>query len=157
MNNIYFQPLLTEKEWIETNLPSFGVYKHLSNAKEDFPNHYIIAYSGNDIENPTYLDKEENSNQSKDKLTITKNRFLEWYFEHGQDTEKNDLRISLANSIIHQMNVTGFGSYSVQELFDKCNQEAIRLYFTEEYAHNSDEFDIELSDCDFDYELELID
>lgn len=89
-------------------------------------------------------------------LTITKERFLEWYFEYGQDQENKDLRIELANSIIHQMRTAGFGSYSVNELFDGCNQEAIIGHFTEE-LNDADKYDTELSDLGFEYTISLID
>lgn len=91
------------------------------------------------------------------KLTITKGRFLDWYFNYGQDQENEELRINLANSIIDQMFKVGFGSMSVQELFDGCNQEAIRVYFTQEYDMQTDEFDIELSDLGIPYEISLVD
>jgi hypothetical protein len=90
-------------------------------------------------------------------LTITKGRFLDWYFNYGQDQENKELRVDLANSIIDQMYKVGFGSFSVAELFDNCNQEAIRAYFTEEYDYQTDEFDIELQDLGFEYTITLID
>ena len=34
-------------------------------------------------------------------LTITKERFLDWYFDYGQDQENLELRTNLAN--LHQM------------------------------------------------------
>ena len=70
------------------------------------------------------------------KLTITKSRFLDWYFESGQDQENDDLKKDLVESLIHSMRQVGFASISVQELFDNCNQEAIRLDFTEEGCEN---------------------
>jgi hypothetical protein len=89
-------------------------------------------------------------------LHITKDRFLDWYFEYGQDQEKTETRISLANSIISQMYGTGQGSYSVQELFDGCNQESIRAFFTQEFHMQTDDFDIELSDLGETYEINLV-
>ncbi len=90
-------------------------------------------------------------------LKITKERFLDWYFNYGQDEENKELRVDLANSIIDQMYKVGFGSFSVVELFDNCNQESIRAYFTQEYDMQTDEFDIELSDLGFEYTITLID
>ena len=89
-------------------------------------------------------------------LTIKKERFLEWYFDYGQDKEQKDLRIDLANSIIDHMYKVGFGSYSVQELFDNCNQESIRAYFTCQYDMMTDEFDIELSDLNKKYSITIV-
>lgn len=36
---------------------SFEVYHSKEEAQKDFPHHKIIEYSGNDIENPTFVDK----------------------------------------------------------------------------------------------------
>lgn len=90
------------------------------------------------------------------KLTIKKDRFLDWYFGYGQDQEQEELRIDLANSIINQMYKVGFGSFSVQELFDNCNQDSIRAYFTCQYDMLTDDYDIELSDLKVNYSITLI-
>ena len=89
-------------------------------------------------------------------LTITKERFLDWYFDYGQDQENLELRTNLANSIIHQMYSVGHGSMSVNELFDTCDQDSIRAYFTQEYDMQTDEYDIELSDLNTPYTITLI-
>lgn len=90
------------------------------------------------------------------KLTITRERFLEWYYGYGQDQENTELQNDLAKSIIHQMYTVGFGSMSVQEIFDGCNQDSIRAYFTQEFDGQTDDYDIELSDLPFSYKLKLI-
>jgi len=89
------------------------------------------------------------------KLTITKGSFLDWYFNSGQDQEMEELRKHLADSIIHQMYSVGHGSMSVEELFDRCNQDAIKIGFTEQYNEETDDYDIELSDLSTPYEIEL--
>lgn len=90
-------------------------------------------------------------------FTIKKDRFLDWYYNYGQDQENKELRLNLAESIIDQMSKVGFGSMSVQEIFDTCNQEAIRVFYTQEFAYRTDDFDIELSDLGVDYTIILID
>jgi len=89
------------------------------------------------------------------RLTITKGRFLDWYFNSGQDQEMKELRKNLAESIIHQMYSVGHGSMSVQELFDGCNQDAIRIGFTEQYNEETDDPHVELLDLNTPYEIEL--
>jgi len=89
------------------------------------------------------------------KLTTTKGSFLDWYFNSGQDQEMEELRKHLADSIIHQMYSVGHGSMSVEELFDRCNQDAIKIGFTEQYNEETDDYDIELSDLSTPYEIEL--
>lgn len=89
------------------------------------------------------------------KLTIKKEKFLDWYF-NGQDQEEIELRIDLANSIIDQMYKVGFSSFSVQELFDNCNKDSIRVYFTCQYYMMTDDFDIELSDLNENYSITLV-
>lgn len=89
------------------------------------------------------------------KLTIKKSRFLDWYFDYGQDQENQELRVELANSIIDQMYKTGFGSCSVQELFDNSNHDSIRYCFTEECKDEDN--DMELQDLFKEFEVTLID
>ena len=89
-------------------------------------------------------------------LTITKGRFLDWYFNSGQDQEMKESKMDLAKSIIHQMYSVGHGSMSVEEIFDGCNQDAIRIGFTEEYDEQRDEYEVELSDLGIPYTITLI-
>lgn len=89
-------------------------------------------------------------------LTIRKDRFLDWYFYYGQDQEQVELRTELADIIIAQMYKDGFGSFSVQELFDNCNKDSIRAYFTCQYDMMTDDYDIELSDLKEIYCITLI-
>jgi hypothetical protein len=86
------------------------------------------------------------------KLTITKNRFLDWYYESGQDSEIVELKFDLAERIIEQLRSQGVANISVQDLFDACNPESIRLNFTEQGTE--DDYDIELGDLG-DYEITL--
>jgi hypothetical protein len=53
---VYYQPVLTEREMFENDVFSWHVYRSLMNAKKDFPNNEIKEYSGDDIENPVYVD-----------------------------------------------------------------------------------------------------
>jgi hypothetical protein len=53
---VYYQPELSVTEWESGKLASFQVYRDWLNAKKDYPNHNIIMYSGNDIEQPTFVD-----------------------------------------------------------------------------------------------------
>lgn len=89
-------------------------------------------------------------------LTIKKHRFIAWYFEYGQDKENNNLKLDLAESIIHQLLSTGSGSISARELFNNCNHDSIRAFYTEEYDGLTDEYGVELSDLPFKYEIKLI-
>ena len=58
MKTIYYQPILNEGEWENLDIYSFEVYYSFEKCKKDFPNHTIAAYSGDDIENPTYRDNQ---------------------------------------------------------------------------------------------------
>ena len=44
----------------------------------------------------------------------------------------------------------------INELFDTCDQDSIRAYFTQEYDMQTDEYDIELSDLNTPYTITLI-
>lgn len=102
------------------------------------------------------LQKFKLKNTSK-KLTIKKQRFLDWYFYDGQDDENEELRYDLAKEIIDQLYKKDVATISIQKLFDNSNHDSIKAYFTEEFDQQTDEYDIELSELDFMYELTLID
>lgn len=59
---IYYQPNLTEKEFIENDLYSFQIYLQKENAQKDFPNSEIIQYKENDIEDFSVIDFTESFN-----------------------------------------------------------------------------------------------
>lgn len=82
-------------------------------------------------------------------LTITKERFLDWYFYYGQDSEN-----SLANRIINQLFKTGVGTISVDELFSECNLGAIIFGFTEQCKDEDNKDEIE--DLFKDFNIKLI-
>ena len=59
---VYYQPDLSEQWDViggDAPIPSFGVYKSRENAQKAHPNATIIMYSGYDIENPTYMESEQ--------------------------------------------------------------------------------------------------
>ena len=62
MTNIYFQPDYQGDDVLVTidgkQLSSSCVYSDLEIAKQDFPDRPIIAYSGDDIEEPFFVDRE---------------------------------------------------------------------------------------------------
>lgn len=69
---VIFQPILTDTEWAASELSSFMVYRELKNAKKDFPNKEIGAYFFDDIEDPTFVDGEEDKDISMCLSTIKK-------------------------------------------------------------------------------------
>jgi hypothetical protein len=89
-------------------------------------------------------------------LTIRKERLLEWYFESGQDSENEELKLNLADIIINQLFESGKAVFSVEDIFEMCNKDAIRAYFTEEFAYQTDDYDTELSDLEFEYKIDLV-
>lgn len=91
------------------------------------------------------------------KLTIKKEHFLNWYYYNGQDDENKELGYDLGSQIIEQLFKKDVATISVQVLFDGCNHNLIKACLTEEYFDNTEEYDIELSDLGFSYELTLID
>ena len=91
------------------------------------------------------------------KLTITKERFLEWYFNHGQDQEIEENANSVAKSIIEQLFKTGVGSITVNEIFDGCNLNAIKMYYTVEFDMQTELHDYPISDLNMPYEIKLVD
>jgi len=54
---VYYQPIMTDAQWNEhRDFNSFDVYRSFHKAKADFPDCEIGAYSGDDIEDPNYVD-----------------------------------------------------------------------------------------------------
>jgi len=92
-------------------------------------------------------------------LYITKQRFLEWYYEDGEGTtEYESLRLELAEKVIERLKEGNSATITTEEIFnDMCNQKAIRLYFCVGYDEDTDRNDFELQDCGFEYTLTLID
>ena len=91
------------------------------------------------------------------KLTITKERFLDWYFESGQDSENASIKDDLATRLIKGLQADNSFTITTQDIFDECNHEAIRCYFLEEYADDTENYDIEVSDLNVEFEISLID
>jgi len=89
-------------------------------------------------------------------LTITKQRFLDWYYEQVYTEESEQLRLNLAEQVLKEFYEKGKTDLTVKDIFEKCNQDAIRAYFTEEYNYQTDEYDVELSDLGFEYNLILL-
>ena len=89
----------------------------------------------------------------KIKLTITGKNFLEWYFESGLEMENRETKVAFANSIISQMRVAGFGSYSIEELFNECPTDHINGTSTEQLS--DPRYSIKLGDLGFEYELDF--
>ena len=59
---VYYQPEFVDGKppfYQGTELYSFEVYHSKSEAQKDFPKHKIIEYSGDDIEEPTFVDEDE--------------------------------------------------------------------------------------------------
>lgn len=54
----YYQPVLQDSEW-GILLCSFQVYYNKTKLEKDFPGREIKEYSGDDIENPTFVDERE--------------------------------------------------------------------------------------------------
>jgi hypothetical protein len=61
--NIYFQPEFDNEDLFTPNgveLWSYYVYANFDNARKDFRDRKIIAYKGEDIENPYFIDGDGN-------------------------------------------------------------------------------------------------
>jgi hypothetical protein len=86
-------------------------------------------------------------------LTITVSRFLEYYYEQGSDQEIEQLKLELAEQVIEGFYNTGQCCILVQDIFDKCDKNAIHVNYIEEF---SNDIYNELSDVMTDFELKLI-
>jgi hypothetical protein len=62
---------------------------------------------------------------------ITKNRFLDWYFESGQDSENEEIRNELAEKMINSLFKDNTFTLNTNDIFENCNKWAIRLCYIE--------------------------
>jgi len=80
MKKVYYQPNLSDKEWYANKwFNTIDVYHSFDNAKRDFPNAEIGAYSGDDIENPNFIDE----NEEIDKLKETHEKIRTILIDNG--------------------------------------------------------------------------
>jgi hypothetical protein len=87
---------------------------------------------------------------------ITKNNFLKWYFEDGQDSENEQTKEDLAELVIKKLFESDTCVIATQSIFNECNQSAIGIGYLEEFK-DSDMY-TELGDYMYpNYELILID
>jgi len=86
-------------------------------------------------------------------LRITKVRFLTFYFEYGQDSENEEIRLNLANRVINSLFKDGTSVVTVLDIFNECNHDAIRCGYIEGFDVDDER---ELGQLEYDYELELI-
>jgi len=90
-------------------------------------------------------------------FTIKKSRFVEWYFEDGQDSENLAIRENLVSQVIEDLAMHGKSTITVEDIFEDCNKGAIKIFYLEEFDPESDDDSTELMDLDYEYKLELID
>jgi hypothetical protein len=91
-SNVYYQPIMTDAQWNENKwFNSFDVYHSFHNAKTDFPNCEIGAYSGDDIEEPNYIDT--------DSLIETHEKIRQVLIDNGSE-EYGDCIIDEISSVV---------------------------------------------------------
>ena len=67
------------------------------------------------------------------KLHITKENFIEWYFNTGADDEQKDARYNLGEKVINSLTEGKIFSFSVEDAFNECEMECVSLDYIEEY------------------------
>lgn len=85
---------------------------------------------------------------------IKRSRFVEWYFDSGQDSENLAIRESLAEQVIEDLRRNNQSLVTIKSIFDECNHEAVRLNFVEGFTE--EDYDREFSDLDGENSLILI-
>lgn len=84
--------------------------------------------------------------------------FLIWYFHEGQDTEKRELRESLAELVIDKLsNYPKVATVTVEDVFKNCNQASIPLRCLEGIdVVEAYDNDLTVADLDYDCNVTLI-
>ena len=90
------------------------------------------------------------------KLTITKENFLNWYFDNSE--ESDSIKDDLSNKMLDALLNDGAFKITTEELFNECNQDVINLSYINERDELIEEFDlddddIELGDFLDDFEI----
>jgi hypothetical protein len=73
----------------------------------------------------------ENNYTEPTEYKITKSRFLDWYFESGQDSENEAIRNELAEAMINSLIKNNTFTLNTNDVFENCNKSAIRLCYIE--------------------------
>lgn len=66
-------------------------------------------------------------------LHITKQNFLEWYFNTGADDEQESMRTDLGERLVEKLLSGEDFSYSVEDAFNECEVGCIPLAYLEEF------------------------
>lgn len=68
------------------------------------------------------------------KYTITKAKFLDWFYKTGDDDSQSELITDLGQAVIDHLNKTNSFNITTQEIFNNyCEHSAIQLKYLEEY------------------------
>lgn len=92
--------------------------------------------------------------QEPTEYKITKNRFLEWFFESGEDTENEEIRNVLAEKMINSLFKDNTFTLNTNDVFENCNKSAIKMCYIEGF---DDDDERELSEFGAENLLILID
>lgn len=79
---------------------------------------------------------------------ITKQSFLDYYFDSGSDDEMEDMRKDLFENVIEQLRTKGTATITVDQIFKDCTGEIPKRYF--------EGFQEDCDDDEFDNEVEYI-
>jgi hypothetical protein len=86
--------------------------------------------------------------------TITKQNFLLWFFNTGDDKSQKEMRTDLGKKAIEKLLNGETFTYSVEDAFNECETSCIPLMYLEEF-HEGEE--IEIGDLEYECEVTLID
>lgn len=89
------------------------------------------------------------------KFTIKESRFLEWFYSEDYSTESTELKVKLADLVIENLFKSGESSITVADIFKQANLGAIKLYYLEEFAYNTEDYDLELAEFCSNYKVSL--
>lgn len=97
-------------------------------------------------------------------FTITRANFLDWYFNGSYDQDNEEIKLELAERVINLLYKSKKNAViTLNEIFDECNHDVIRLSELEEF--NSEDIDeelnrkysdIELGELNYEWTLKLI-
>jgi len=90
---------------------------------------------------------------SNNNFTITRQNFLEWYFESGGNEENMSIKADLIERVISDLKEHYKTSITVEDIFSSCNTDDIDLIYIDSIESN--EHCKKLGDLNIPYILKL--
>jgi hypothetical protein len=91
----------------------------------------------------------------KTNYKITKERFLNWFFNTGADQDQDKMRVDIGYTAVEHLLDRNSFTITTEDVFDGCELSCVPLRYCEENEHS--DTDLELGELEENWTLQLID